>query len=123
VIKLSDPLPAYCSACHNMPADSRFVDFDAAHDAGSFVDRNLAYVAGSDDLHICEACLRAGMEVLALKPEVSSNQLREIRRLQAAVEHWREYAQTLEATLQDRPEPAPRQRRKAGTAGTAGAVA
>lgn len=112
MIRLSDPKPAYCSACHNTPA-GRFVDFDAAHDGGAFVDRDTqAYIEGSDDLHICESCMRRGLETLDLKPELHQNQLREIARLELAVEHWRDYARNLEATLEDRPERAPRQRRK-----------
>jgi hypothetical protein len=95
-----------------MPLETRFVDFDAAHDGGTFINDQVGFVAGSDDLHICEQCMRAGMEALALKPEVSTNQLREIARLEAAVSHWQEYAKRLEATLEDRPEPAPRAPRR-----------
>jgi hypothetical protein len=112
LIRLSDPRPAYCSACHNAP-EGRYVDFDAAHDGGSFLQENgVVYLEGSDDLHICEGCMRRGAEELALKPDVQQRQLREIRRLEAAAEHWKEYARSLEATLEERPERAPRQVRR-----------
>jgi hypothetical protein len=108
VIRLSDPKPAYCSACHNAPA-GKYVDFDAAHDGGDFTTQDLVWHAGSDDLHLCAACLKRATEVLGFKPELNQRQLREIRRLEVENEHWRDYARTLEATLQERPEPAPRQ--------------
>lgn len=111
-VRISDPAPAFCSACHNTPAGSRYVDFDAAHDAGAFVNRDTqAYIEGSDDLHLCERCLKLATEVLGEKPELHARQAREIRRLELAVEHWRDYSQSLEQTLEQRPEPAPRRGR------------
>lgn len=111
-VRISDPRPAYCSACHNSP-DVKFVDFDAAHDAGAFVNRETqAYIEGSDDLHLCANCLRDASEVLALKPVIHARQAREIARLTTAVDHWRDYAHGLEATLQERPDPAPRATRR-----------
>ena len=111
-VRISDPRPAFCSACHNAPP-GRFVDFDAAFDSGAFVDRETqAYIEGSDDLHLCEPCVKLATEVLGLKAELNARQLREIRRLEAASDHWREYAKRLEATLQERPDPAPRAVRK-----------
>lgn len=110
MIRLSDPQPAYCSACHNQPG-GRFVDFDAAHDGGQWElthPNGATFFEGSEDLHICEACLKVAMDVLAYKPALAARQLAEIRRLTIAAEHWQDYAKTLEATLADRPEPAPR---------------
>ena len=63
-VRLSDPRPAFCSGCLNTP-DGRYVDFEAAFDAGTFVEgEDRHYVAGSDDLHLCEQCLKTGCEVL-----------------------------------------------------------
>lgn len=107
-VRLAEPRPAYCSSCHNTPPNARYVDFDAAHDAGAFVDRETqTYIEGSDDLTICERCLKLAIEVLGEKPELHTRQLREIRRLEIAVEHWRDYAGNLERTLAERPEPVP----------------
>lgn len=108
---LSDPRPAYCSACHNSP-DSRFVDFEAAFDAGAVVDNeSQAVIAGSDDLHLCEACVRDAMEKLELKPELHARQLNEIRRLEIAVEYWRDKAQStaslLDRTVREAPKDVP----------------
>jgi len=109
-IRLSDPPPAFCSACHNTPG-GRYVDFDAAHDSGAFVDRDTqAYVEGSDDLHVCETCLKAAVEVLGLKAELHGRQLREIKRLEVMVDHWRDYSRRLEATLKERPKDETRRR-------------
>lgn len=106
-VQLSDPQPAFCSMCAR-GADGSFRMFDcqAAFDAGAFQDENLSWVHGSDDLHICEACVRELCEAAGLKPEQSRRQLNEIRRLEILAERWEAYAKRLEATLQDRPEPA-----------------
>ncbi len=114
MIRLSDPKPAYCSGCHNTP-DARYVDFDAQHDGGSYVGRvDGEYLAGSEDLHLCETCLQKACEELALKPAQAQAQAREIRRLNAAVEHWKSYSRNLEQAMSQRPEPPPREiRRKA----------
>lgn len=104
-VRLSDPQPAFCSMCAR-GADGSFRMFDctAAFDAGVFQDENLSWVHGSDDLHLCEACVRELCEVAGMKPETNRRQLNEIRRLEVENAHWRAYAQKLEATLQERPE-------------------
>lgn len=114
MIRLSDPVPAFCSACHNQPVDSRYVDFDAVHDGGQWVGTALTgaqYYEGTDDLHICEACMRRGVEVLDFKPELHSRQLREIRRQEIVIEHKDAVISKLRAALGealDGPEPEPR---------------
>src|ERR1035437_2594230 len=56
-VRLSDPRPAYCSACHNSTPSGRYVDFDAAFDAGAFIGRgDQVLVEGSADLHMGAAC-------------------------------------------------------------------
>jgi hypothetical protein len=105
MIRLSDPKPAFCSACHNTP-DCRYVDFDAAHDGGCFVDRETqAYMEGSDDLHICENCLRVAMEKLAFKPELHSKQFNEIRKQDIQIEALKAQVRSLKAALAAEPEP------------------
>ena len=100
-VKISDPKPAFCSGCLRGADETiRFVDFDAAFDAGAFVDRTTqAYVEGSDDLHLCENCVREAVERLDLKAELHQNQLREIRRLEIENEHWRDTARRAQAEL------------------------
>lgn len=98
-IRISDPRPPYCSACHNT-TDGRYVDFDAVHDGGSFVDREThAYIEGTDDLHVCEACMRDACEVLGFKPELQRRQFTEIRRQELIIEGLRDQNQKLKAAL------------------------
>lgn len=112
-IRLSDPRPAFCSACLNHP-DERYVDFDAAFDAGAFVDRETqAYVEGSDDLHLCESCLKRACEELGVKPELHAAQRREIQKLQLERDHWLEkYRALVKAQEAGIPEVAARAKRK-----------
>lgn len=106
-LRISDPKPNHCAACfRGADASVTFVDFDAAIDRGTFVNEQNAVLEGIDDLHLCEACVRAAAEVLALKPALHARQIREIKRLEAENEHWREYAKDLEASIGERPEPA-----------------
>lgn len=105
---LSDPRPAYCSACHNANPELRYVDFDAAHDGGAYFDREtLAYEKGSDDLHVCESCVRDAMEVLELQPEQLAKVQRELREERAQTAFWKQTAKRMEGYLQERPEIAP----------------
>lgn len=107
-LRISDPRPSRCAACfQGGQASVRFVDFDAAIDRGTIVDDQNAVLDGIDDLHLCESCVRAAADVLALKPAVQAGQAREIRRLELSNDRWRQYAHDLEATLQTRPEPGP----------------
>jgi hypothetical protein len=104
-VRISDPKPAYCSACFRAADDtSRFLDFDAALDTGCFVDGLGVYQSGSDDLHLCEECVRVAAQTLGLKPDLHARQMREIKRLEIANEHWKDYAKRMEALVQERPE-------------------
>lgn len=113
-LRLSDPKPAHCSACWaSSGPDVRFVDFDCLLDRGVIVEEgSMAVLDAMDALHLCEACVRQAAEVLAYQPVQAQNRLREIRRLELDLEHWRRYAQRLEGTLQERPEPPPSARRR-----------
>lgn len=103
-IKISDPKPAYCSGCYQAAQEGiTFLDFDAAHDGGAFINDQGATLVGQDDLHLCEACVRSACEALGLKPELHSRQAQIIRRTELRAEHWEAYAKRLEATLEDRP--------------------
>ena len=105
-IRVSDPKPAFCSGCHQAAQESvTFIDFDAAHDGGVFINDQGAVLTGADDLHLCEHCVRGATEALGTKPELHQRQLREIRKLELEAEHWRDYARKLERTLEERPEP------------------
>lgn len=111
-VRVSDPKPSHCSMCFRGPDENTtFYDCMAAFDAGTVIDRHTqAFVSGSDDLHICEGCVRELTEAAAFKPVQHQNLLRELDRLRNENSHWRSYAKRLEATLQERPEPAPRKR-------------
>lgn len=105
-VKISDPKPAFCSGCLRGADETvRFVDFDAAIDVGAFVGRHIQdgmevqFVEGSDDLHLCEQCVREAAETLGLKPELHQRQLREIRRLEIENEHWRDTARRAQKEL------------------------
>lgn len=108
MIRLSDPTPAFCSACGNSDPDARHIDFDSAHDGGSWQDTDsLAYVKGSEDLHVCERCVRLAAEALGFKPELHGRQLNEIRRQEIVIEHWKDRCSKLEAlvaTMREQPE-------------------
>jgi hypothetical protein len=106
-VRLSDPRPSHCAACFRGAEEGvRFVDFDAAIDRGQrVVERDGAVWEREsiDDLHVCDACVRQAAECLAIRPQASANQLREIRRLETENAGMREYIQRLEATHASRP--------------------
>lgn len=107
-VKLSDPKPARCAACFaGADADTRFVNYDALIDRGTFVspDGAGAVLDSIDDLHLCEACVRAGAEVLDVRPQHAALLLAEARDANRRADHWEEYAKQLEAALGGRPEP------------------
>lgn len=123
-LKISDPRPSHCSACfRGADATITFVDFDAAADRGLLTNEQGWVLDSLDDLHLCEPCVRAGAELLALKPEVQTAQAREIRRLETAVEHWQKYAMDLEATVAERPDEQQARRPRRLTTATAKATA
>ena len=118
-VRLSDPRPDRCAACFRGAEEGvRFVDFDAAIDRGQVVtevDGGVLHRESIDDLHLCEACVRSAAEVFAIKPQIHSNALREIKRLEIERDHWRSYAKRIEATVAERPKDTPKTRtRKAG---------
>lgn len=123
-MRLADPRPALCTLCCNTGHETtKFVDTGAFREGPLLRDSATGEIAVDpsgaqitlDDVYVCDACVRWMAKLIGedeFAEEIRS-QFLETRRLQLAVEHWRDYAKRLEATLQDRPEPAPRQRRKA----------
>lgn len=103
-VRLSDPKPAYCSACLRGAEEGvDFVDFGAAFDAGSFVRPDDGQVIeGSDDLHLCAACVKLACEQLGFKPQLHARQLEENRQLKAERDEWRETAIRLQGEQADR---------------------
>lgn len=99
--KISDPKPAYCSACGcGATAELTFFDLNAAFDAGAFVtEENLTYVQGSDDLHLCESCVQQLMELSGYRPSYHRKQIEENRFLRTQMEHWRDTARDLKRQL------------------------
>jgi len=101
---MSDPLPSHCAACFDGAREGlRFVDLDAAIDRGVLASEQGWVLAGIDDLHLCENCVRGAAEVLALKPQLVSEMRLQIRKLEADAERWRDYARELERSLERRP--------------------
>ena len=124
--RIADPRPALCSACGNSgDPDTEYVDFEAAwdgpvvlNDDGSYRSAPNGEPSASENIYLCKACVRAGAQLLEIKPELHRNQLREIRRLEIENQHLRDRLRSvgreLERTreLQLGPEP-PRARRVA----------
>ena len=117
---VADPPPSHCSACfRSADPKVRFYTPDSAIDRGVFVDAHGAHAVldSMDWMYVCASidengkvvggCVKDLLEFAGFKPELHARQLREIRRLEVESESWRAYAKRLEATLQDRPEPAP----------------
>jgi hypothetical protein len=106
-VKMSDPKPHCCSACYRgADENTRFVDFDAAFDAGALISNESQSILESfDDLHLCESCVREAAQTLGFKPDLHRKQFREIKRLEIENDHWRDYAKSLERNLAARPEP------------------
>lgn len=90
-VRVSDPKPDHCSMCFCGPSENVvFFDCGAAFDAGAVINQeSQAYVSGSDDLHLCESCVRELTETAGFKPELHGRQLREIRRLELQRDYWR----------------------------------
>jgi hypothetical protein len=113
-IRVADPQPARCSGClQSAGTDVRFVDYQAAIDRGAIVEEgSMAVLESIDELYLCDSCVRQGAEALAFKPVEHRRLLTELRRTELERDHWKAYAGRLEATLQERPEAAPRARRR-----------
>jgi hypothetical protein len=86
--KISDPRPAYCSACGTGAVQGlTFYYLDADFDAGTFVTKDdLSFVAGSDELHLCEVCVRSLGELSAFAPQAENDLRAEIVRLRTQIE-------------------------------------
>lgn len=90
-IRLSDPLPTGCSACLCAPGPGiRFVDFQAAFDAGAIVGPSEEVRRSLDELHLCESCVRSAGEVLSFRPQLHAAQAQVINGQDTQIEHWRE---------------------------------
>lgn len=92
-MRLADPKPSYCCVClRGADADVRFVDMNAAVDAGQVTgerDGVVVFRESMDDMMPCEDCIRSAARVLGFKPELHLKQLQEIEQLRLQVEHWR----------------------------------
>jgi hypothetical protein len=99
--------PIYCSACFNSQ-DLRHVDFDAACDRGYANDE--AVQVTMDDLILCENCVREGARLLGMTDEQELHD--KVEDLEAkldatakALRQARNYADTLEHAIGERPDP------------------
>lgn len=99
-VRIADPKPAYCSGCFQGAEETvRFVDFQAAHDSGAFVNEHGAVLEGSDDLYLCENCVRSAAEALALKPQLVSGLYLEIKALERDRDRLWAYVKSLNEAL------------------------
>ena len=103
-MKIADPKPAYCSACHSSSPELRYVDFECAYDGGSMPGGLDGYPgAVIDDLVLCEACVRTAAKTVAVDPLEDENRRREIEVLKKEASDWKAYARQMEVTLPMRP--------------------
>ena len=98
--------PGFCSVCYGAHPDRRYVDCEADYDGAPVLDRETRTIAilpwngelaAHDNIAICENCVRQMAELIAFKPELHQRQLREIRKLEIQVEHWRDTAKRFKA--------------------------
>lgn len=110
----------FCSCCFAAKPEEECVDFEVDFDGAPVLDRESGSIAVlpwtgmlacHDDLYLCRSCVREACELLALRPELQSRLSNENRRLELERDHWKSYAKRIEATVEDRPEAAPRARR------------
>lgn len=101
-VRIASPNPACCAACYAQ-GSGRHVDFEAATDGPIVVDEHgvartwLGGTVSVDEIILCEACVRAGAELLAIVPTVMEAQAQELRAARAEVEEWRGRAGALRA--------------------------
>jgi len=73
---------------------------DASIDRGVIQDTETTAVIDSiDELHLCEACVRAAAETLGFKPQLHTDQQQKIRRLERERDHWKDTSQRLRREL------------------------
>jgi hypothetical protein len=126
-MRLAEPAPAACSACHLSQPNLRHVDFQAAYDgpmfpggvAGADGEITDAVPVSIDDLIICERCLCAAAAHVGLSDP--GEMLAELEQLHAAnqtiaekVRGLEQYIGRLEAAIAAKPGlPATRKRERA----------
>jgi hypothetical protein len=67
-MRIADPPPAVCSACHNSQPELRHVDFDAEYDGPVIGGGPEARGIAVDDLILCERCIRDAGRLVGLEP-------------------------------------------------------
>jgi hypothetical protein len=101
-VRIASPNPVCCAACYAQ-GSGRHVDFEAATDGPIVVDEGgvaRTWAGGTvsvDEIILCEACVRAAAELLAIEPTVMEAQAQELRDMAAQVELWRGRAAALRA--------------------------
>jgi hypothetical protein len=99
-VRIADPAPPYCSACHKgASAEVRFVDFQAALDSGVFVNEDGATLVGCDDLFLCEGCVREAAEAVGFKPQAMAALYAELKQKDELVERQARYIRSLNEAL------------------------
>jgi len=99
-VRIASPNPACCSACYGA-SGGRHVDFEAATDGPVVLNADGSPVAWEgglvsvEDIILCEACVRAGAELLSLVPAVMEGLAQELRDAHARARVWQERAVAL----------------------------
>lgn len=113
-VRIASPNPACCAACYGSNPGGRHVDFGAATDGPVVVNDDgtvRTWTGGTmsvEDIVLCEACVRAGAELLALEPTVMEGLAQEVRDAQADARLWRRRAESAQAALAEWGTPPPR---------------
>ena len=88
----------FCCNCFNHLTDRRVVEFDAAWEGGVVDGLSV------DDLFLCESCVSAAAEVLAVEPQQVERLEARVKFAEGVAEKWQKYAEDLERSLSVRPE-------------------
>lgn len=98
-MRIADPRPDVCSVCRNSQLGHRFFDLEANWDGnpplredGSMIIPGDGRPMGHEYVMVCEPCAKELVELVDFKPELHTRQLKEIRKLEAERNYWRDTA-------------------------------
>jgi hypothetical protein len=105
-MRLADSNPPHCSHCLAAKPEGKFVDFEinagpVLIDPETRIPLPWDYSYGDPErLYLCETCLREACEIVNLKPERNTRQLREIRKQELKIEYLQDRVKEAEAALE-----------------------
>jgi hypothetical protein len=102
--------PPYCSACGRCDSEGQYVDFDAACDRGYGEDpSNPDVKVAMEYLILCEQCISEGARHIGMIKDDDGERIavleRRLEEEKVRADKYGRYAQRLEITLRERPEP------------------